>query len=152
MWIGPAQAGPFLFVLIGAPHATKPLDQLFEFLVGEDLGTVEPGVREALASAGILGTKVAWFEPDPPTRWPEPCLATITTHDLPTIAGVWQARDGDRGMAERLESLTSQGGVQMCGNAQNCVAVCPKSIPLTRSIARAGRAATIWAIRKIFDR
>ena len=53
---------------------------------------------------------------------------------------------------ERLESLTSQGGVQMCGNAQNCVAVCPKSIPLTRSIARAGRAATIWAIRKIFDR
>lgn len=53
---------------------------------------------------------------------------------------------------ERLESLTSQGGIQMCGNAQNCVAVCPKSIPLTRSIARAGRAATIWAIRKIFDR
>ena len=53
---------------------------------------------------------------------------------------------------ERLESLTSQGGIQMCGNAQNCVAVCPKSIPLTRSIARAGRAATMWAIRKIFDR
>jgi succinate dehydrogenase / fumarate reductase iron-sulfur subunit len=53
---------------------------------------------------------------------------------------------------ERLEALTSQGGIQMCGNAQNCVAVCPKSIPLTRSIARAGRAATVWAIRKIFDR
>jgi succinate dehydrogenase / fumarate reductase iron-sulfur subunit len=53
---------------------------------------------------------------------------------------------------ERLSSLTSQGGIQMCGNAQNCVAVCPKSIPLTRSIARAGRAATVWAIRKIFDR
>jgi succinate dehydrogenase / fumarate reductase iron-sulfur subunit len=53
---------------------------------------------------------------------------------------------------ERLAALTSQGGIQMCGNAQNCVAVCPKSIPLTRSIARAGRAATVWAIRKIFDR
>jgi succinate dehydrogenase / fumarate reductase iron-sulfur subunit len=53
---------------------------------------------------------------------------------------------------ERLESLTAQGGIQMCGNAQNCVAVCPKHIPLTRSIARAGRAATVWAIRKIFDR
>jgi succinate dehydrogenase / fumarate reductase iron-sulfur subunit len=53
---------------------------------------------------------------------------------------------------ERLEALTSQGGIQMCGNAQNCVAVCPKSIPLTRSIARAGRAATVWAIRKLFDR
>ena len=53
---------------------------------------------------------------------------------------------------ERLEALTSQGGIQMCGNAQNCVAVCPKSIPLTRSIARAGRSATVWAIRRIFDR
>jgi succinate dehydrogenase / fumarate reductase iron-sulfur subunit len=53
---------------------------------------------------------------------------------------------------ERLEALTGKGGIQMCGNAQNCVAVCPKRIPLTRSIARAGRAATVWAIRKIFDR
>ena len=53
---------------------------------------------------------------------------------------------------ERLEAVTSQGCIQMCGNAQNCVSVCPKHIPLTRSIARAGRAATIWAIKKLFDR
>ena len=53
---------------------------------------------------------------------------------------------------ERLQSLTAEGGIQMCGNAQNCVAVCPKKIPLTRSIARAGRAATVWAIKKLFDR
>lgn len=53
---------------------------------------------------------------------------------------------------ERLGALTSEGGIQMCGNAQNCVAVCPKKIPLTRSIARAGRAATVWAIKKLFDR
>ena len=53
---------------------------------------------------------------------------------------------------ERMETLTGKGGIQMCGNAQNCVAVCPKRIPLTRSIARAGRAATVWAIKKLFDR
>jgi succinate dehydrogenase / fumarate reductase iron-sulfur subunit len=53
---------------------------------------------------------------------------------------------------ERLEALTGEGGIQMCGNAQNCVAVCPKRIPLTRSIARAGRAATVWAIKRLFDR
>jgi succinate dehydrogenase / fumarate reductase, iron-sulfur subunit len=53
---------------------------------------------------------------------------------------------------ERMEALTSRGGIQVCGNAQNCVAVCPKKIPLTRSIARAGRAATVWAIKKLFDR
>ena len=59
---------------------------------------------------------------------------------------------GSMNADERLQSLTGQGGIQMCGNAQNCVAVCPKSIPLTRSIARAGRAATVWAIKKFFDR
>ena len=53
---------------------------------------------------------------------------------------------------DRMEALTRQGGIQMCGNAQNCVAVCPKRIPLTRSIARAGRAATVWALKKLFDR
>ena len=53
---------------------------------------------------------------------------------------------------ERMEALTGPGGIQVCGNAQNCVAVCPKRIPLTRSIARAGRAATVWAIKRLFDR
>lgn len=53
---------------------------------------------------------------------------------------------------ERLEVLTSEGGIQGCGNAQNCVAVCPKRIPLTTSIAKAGREATLFALKKIFDR
>ncbi|HEX6961346.1 MAG TPA: succinate dehydrogenase iron-sulfur subunit, partial [Lacipirellula sp.] len=39
----------------------------------------------------------------------------------------------------RLDALMGEGGVQVCGNAQNCVQVCPKGIPLTKSIARAGR-------------
>ena len=43
------------------------------------------------------------------------------------------------------------GGIQNCGNAQNCVAVCPKSIPLTTSIARAGRAATLRVLKRWFD-
>jgi succinate dehydrogenase / fumarate reductase, iron-sulfur subunit len=59
---------------------------------------------------------------------------------------------GSLNKSERLDALMSEGGIQMCGNAQNCVAVCPKEIPLTREIARAGRATTIHAIKKIFDR
>lgn len=54
--------------------------------------------------------------------------------------------------SERMEALTGTGGIQVCGNAQNCVAVCPKEIPLTTSIARAGRAATVYSIKKFFDR
>jgi succinate dehydrogenase / fumarate reductase iron-sulfur subunit len=53
---------------------------------------------------------------------------------------------------ERLDALTAEGGLQVCGNAQNCVAVCPKEIPLTTSIARAGRAATLHSIKRWFDR
>ncbi|SEL66922.1 4-alpha-glucanotransferase [Streptacidiphilus jiangxiensis] len=65
-------------------------------VIGEDLGTVEPGVREQLAARGVLGTSVLWFERDwseqgggsplPPDRWREDCLATLTTHDLPPTA------------------------------------------------------------------
>ncbi|MEY9845250.1 4-alpha-glucanotransferase [Streptacidiphilus sp. BW17] len=65
-------------------------------VIGEDLGTVEPGVREELEGRGVLGTSVLWFERDwsekgggsplPPDRWREQCLATLTTHDLPSTA------------------------------------------------------------------
>ncbi|MEW2177682.1 4-alpha-glucanotransferase [Streptomyces sp. NPDC005406] len=63
-------------------------------VIGEDLGTVEPGVREALARRGVLGTSVLWFERDwsgtgrplAPEEWREDCLATATTHDLPSTA------------------------------------------------------------------
>ncbi len=53
---------------------------------------------------------------------------------------------------ERMEAIKGPGGIQVCGNAQNCVAVCPKEIPLTKSIGRAGRAATVHSIKKMFDR
>jgi succinate dehydrogenase / fumarate reductase, iron-sulfur subunit len=52
----------------------------------------------------------------------------------------------------RLDALIAEGGIQNCGNAQNCVAVCPKKIPLSHSIASAGRAATFHAFRKWFER
>lgn len=63
------------------------------YVVGEDLGTVEPGVRETLARWRILGTRVLWFEDQPPSSWPEGTLGTLTTHDLPTLAGLWSGAD-----------------------------------------------------------
>jgi succinate dehydrogenase / fumarate reductase iron-sulfur subunit len=44
------------------------------------------------------------------------------------------------------------GGLGECGNAQNCVKVCPKDIPLTDSIAKAGRSLTFYAIKRWLDR
>lgn len=51
---------------------------------------------------------------------------------------------------ERLDTLAEPGGVSDCGNAQNCVQVCPKEIPLTEAIAKAGRQLTIHAVKKFF--
>jgi succinate dehydrogenase / fumarate reductase iron-sulfur subunit len=48
----------------------------------------------------------------------------------------------------RLEALMGLGGITDCGNAQNCVKVCPKNIPLTRSIAKAGRDTTLYSIKR----
>jgi succinate dehydrogenase / fumarate reductase, iron-sulfur subunit len=59
---------------------------------------------------------------------------------------------GRRTASERLDALISEGGIQVCGNAQNCVTVCPKEIPLTTSIGQAGRAATVYSIKRWFDR
>ena len=65
-------------------------------VIGEDLGTVEPGVRQTLSSRGILGSAVLWFErvdddpmgaPKPPEQWREKALASLSTHDLPTAYG-----------------------------------------------------------------
>ena len=64
-------------------------------VVGEDLGTVEPWVRDYLRERGMLGTSILWFELDRDggggplhaERWREYCLSAVTTHDLPPTAG-----------------------------------------------------------------
>ncbi len=89
-------------------------------IVGEDLGTVEPGVREELSARQILSIRLLWFEPEPPARYPRMALAAVTTHDLPTIAGLWSGTDlreqytvglqpneaGTRALRARLGTLT----------------------------------------------
>lgn len=62
-------------------------------VVGEDLGTVEPGVREALDAHDILSYRLLWFEQDDPAEWPAKSMAAVTTHDLPTVAGLWSGAD-----------------------------------------------------------
>ena len=52
--------------------------------------------------------------------------------------------------SERLDALMDAGGIDDCGNAQNCVRACPKSIPLTTSIAEMFRATTVHGIAKLF--
>jgi succinate dehydrogenase / fumarate reductase iron-sulfur subunit len=50
---------------------------------------------------------------------------------------------------ERLESVMGPGGITDCGDAQNCVKVCPKNIPLTESIAVVSRDTTLFGLKKL---
>jgi len=52
--------------------------------------------------------------------------------------------------AERLHTIMGEGGLSDCGNAQNCVRVCPKEIPLTAGIGQLGRQVTIQLLKDIF--
>lgn len=70
-------------------------------VIGEDLGTVEAGVRPELRHRRILSYRLAWFEAEQPSRFPVGALAALSTHDLPTAAGVWTGAD--------LRELESEG-------------------------------------------
>ena len=64
------------------------------FVVGEDLGTVEADTRRGLAEHQVQSFRVLMFEQQvPPERYPSMAMAAATTHDLPTLAGLWTGHD-----------------------------------------------------------
>ncbi|MGI9506048.1 MAG: 4-alpha-glucanotransferase, partial [Geminicoccaceae bacterium] len=68
-------------------------------VIGEDLGTVPETLRSALDERDLLGCRLLYFERDeagtfrPAAVYPRNCIASIGTHDLPTLQGFWQGRD-----------------------------------------------------------
>src|SRR5205823_2175070 len=82
-------------------------------VVGEDLGTVEPSVRETLARFGILSYRLFYFEKNERgefrsnVEYPQQALVSSTTHDLPTLAGFWTGADIE---ARRAAQLVDEAG------------------------------------------
>lgn len=93
-------------------------------VVGEDLGTVESGLRETLAEHNMLSYRLLWFEPGSPESWPVDAMGAVTTHDLPTVAGLWDGSDveaqrelglavtddGNAAIKERFQAMTGLTG------------------------------------------
>jgi 4-alpha-glucanotransferase len=85
-------------------YVRYPTDELLEIValeshrtqavvIGEDLGTVPPGVRAELRRRNLLSSRLVLFERVPPERYPRQAVAGVTTHDLPTMAGIWTGTD-----------------------------------------------------------
>lgn len=120
-------AEPMLDVLAEESRRARAL------VVGEDLGTVQPGVRAALRRRRVLSYRLLWFEDRPPREYPRLALSAVTTHDLPTVAGVWTGFDeaamraaglepnveGNRAIVRRLARL---GGLAPGAPAADAVA------------------------------
>lgn len=107
-------------------------------VVGEDLGTVEPGVREALAERGILSYKVLYFEDDDPADWPVSAMATVTTHDLPTVAGLWSGSDA----ADQAEATgTATAAAVRASQAELLERVTRDGVPASAGVTEAVHAA-----------
>jgi 4-alpha-glucanotransferase len=82
-------------------------------VIGEDLGTVEDYVRQALAQFNILSYRLLYFERGPngsfkrPDEYPPLAIVSSTTHDLPTLAGFWTGRDIE---SRRAANLVDEAG------------------------------------------
>ncbi len=101
-------------------YVSYPLDDLLGHLalestrarslvVGEDLGTVPEGLRARLNENAVLGCRVLWFERDGagfrgPRDYPVQAVASVSTHDLPTLAGWWLGLDGQERVALGISS------------------------------------------------
>jgi 4-alpha-glucanotransferase len=98
-------------------------------VVGEDLGTVPAGLRRLLDRAGVLGCSVLYFEREADGSFRRTAdyragsIASVGTHDLPTLAGFWAGRDidwrerlglygdPDQGAQERVARRTEVAGL-----------------------------------------
>jgi 4-alpha-glucanotransferase len=106
-WI-PIGRGPTEGLYVRYPHedlldiVALESERAGAFVIGEDLGTVEDVVRQELAARHILSYRLLWFEERPPAEYREESLAALTTHDLPTLAGIWEGSDPDAKVRERL--------------------------------------------------
>ena len=79
------------------------------FVIGEDLGLVEPAVRQRLRQRGALSYRLLWFEGPTPDQWPKNSVAAVGTHDLPTLAGTWNLTEPDHRqhrLRQRLVDVT----------------------------------------------
>ncbi len=98
------------------------------FIVGEDLGTVEDGVRERLAAQKMLSYRLLYFEPGAPKDFPELALSSVTTHDLATLAGLWSGSDvADQ---KRIGLHVNEAGMQSLRDKIATTAGLPNDAPV----------------------
>lgn len=126
--------------------AWAPIDGFYDLGEGAKVSPKQQQTAYALSECMTCGCCV------------EACPQFSKENDFVGAAAISQARlfnmhpAGKFNKEERLDALMQEGGIGDCGNAQNCVEVCPKSIPLTESIAEMGKQVSIQFVKNIFSK
>ncbi|HDP25823.1 MAG TPA: 4-alpha-glucanotransferase [Deltaproteobacteria bacterium] len=107
------------------------------FIVGEDLGTVQQEVRRKLAQHHMLSSRLLWFEEKPPGEYPKLALASVTTHDLPTIAGLWSGTDLH--VQQNLGLRPNVDGTRQIRNRLKKIINAPRNTPIDEVIKKTHR-------------
>lgn len=177
LWVLPDGASPSQGVYLHFPlHDMVRLIRLESMrhkaiVLGEDLGTLPEGFQDAIASAGIMGMRVLWFERakdlgfTAPSTWDRDAVALSSTHDLATIAGWWTGGDIDcreqagiirDGGPDRQERARDRDLLWSAMNASGAAEGNPPAMDdpapaVDAAIRHVGRAACDFAILPIED-
>ena len=106
-------------------------------VIGEDLGTVPDAMRELLHRYGVLSYRLFIFERQrdgefkPPETYPAAALVSVSTHDLPTLAGWWVGSDIE--LRRKLRLYQDPAALHAQSAARN-----QDRIHLTRALQGAG--------------
>jgi len=133
-----------IFNTLKAAKAWIPIDGTYDLGPGPKYGEEQQGWRYKLSECMSCGCCM------------EACPQYIKGGDFMGAAVFGQIElfnshpTGALNADERTATATTKGGIMDCGNAQNCVEVCPKGIPLTEAIAMLSRRATKLFFKQIF--
>ena len=147
LWVDRAR----MFDALQRVKAWVPIDGTYNLGPGPQESHDHQQMRYALSECMTCGCCLdacpQFAEEEDPTNWDKNFIGpqAISQARLFNEHGT-----GKRLKDERMDTLMSPDGIQNCGNAQNCVKVCPKGIPLTESIAAIGRSATVHSVKKFF--
>ncbi len=140
-----------LFHALRRVKAWVPIDSTYDLGAGPKESPQKQETRYTLSTCMSCGCCLEacpqYTLEEDKSEWDQ---AFIGAHAISQARLFNEHETGKQLKSDRLDALSGPGGVSDCGNAQNCVKVCPKEIPLTESIAAMGRAVTIHAVTKFF--
>lgn len=140
-----------MFDALKRVKAWVPIDGTYNLGAGPQETPQQQQTRYALSECMTCGCCLEacpqYLKKDDPADWD---TAFIGAQAISQARLFNKHETGKRLKADRLNELMGPGGITDCGNAQNCVKICPKGIPLTESLADIGLSTTVHAFTKYF--